>query len=43
MRITADMFLKLLTENSAMALNVMRQLSEKLAHSHAQVEALQKR
>jgi CRP-like cAMP-binding protein len=41
MRITADMFLKLLTENSAMALDVMRQLSDKLAKSHQRVEILQ--
>lgn len=40
MKITADMFLNLLTENSEMALDVMRQLSAKLAKSHAQVEAL---
>lgn len=41
MRITADMFLKLLTENSDMALDVMRQLSDKLAKSHERVEMLQ--
>jgi CRP/FNR family cyclic AMP-dependent transcriptional regulator len=41
MRITADMFLKLLTENSEMALDVMRQLSNKLAKSHEHVEVLQ--
>ena len=41
MRITADMFLKLLIENSAMALDVMRQLSNKLAKSHRRVEILQ--
>jgi CRP/FNR family cyclic AMP-dependent transcriptional regulator len=41
MRITADMFLKLLSENSALALDVMRQLSDKLAKSHHHVEMLQ--
>jgi CRP/FNR family cyclic AMP-dependent transcriptional regulator len=41
MRITTDMFLKLLSENSDMALDVMRQLSYKLAKSHRQVERLQ--
>lgn len=41
MRITNDMFLKLLTENSEVALDVMRQLSDKLAKSHQRVEALQ--
>ena len=41
MRITTDMFLKLLSENSDMALDVMRQLSLKLAKSHHQVETLQ--
>jgi len=42
MRITNDMFLKLLTENPEIALDVMRQLSDKLAKSHQRVEALQK-
>ena len=41
MKISAEMFLKLLCENSDLALDVMRQLSEKLAKSHHQVEALQ--
>ncbi len=41
MKISAEMFLKLLGENSNLALDVMRQLSEKLAKSHHQVEALQ--
>lgn len=41
MRITTDMFLKLLSENSDMALDVMRQLSYKLAKSHEHVESLQ--
>jgi CRP-like cAMP-binding protein len=35
------MFLKLLAENSEMALDVMRQLSEKLARSHHKFEELQ--
>ena len=41
MKISAEMFLKLLCENSDLALDVMRQLSEKLAKSHHQVEDLQ--
>jgi len=41
MKISAEMFLKLLCENSDLALDVMRQLSDKLAKSHHQVEALQ--
>lgn len=41
MKITGDMFLRLLSENSDMALDVMRQLSDKLAKSHRQVELLQ--
>ena len=41
MKITADMFLTLLTENSAMALDVIRQISNKLAKSHRRVEILQ--
>lgn len=41
MRITADMFLTLLTENSAMALDVIRQISNKLAKSHQRVRVLQ--
>ena len=40
MKISAEMFLKLLAENSDFALDVMRQLSEKLAKSHHQVETL---
>jgi CRP/FNR family cyclic AMP-dependent transcriptional regulator len=40
MRITTEMFLKLLSENSDMALDVMRQLSYKLAKSHKDVESL---
>ena len=41
LRIGDDMFLKLLAENSEVALDVMRQLSEKLARSHHQFEELQ--
>ena len=37
------MFLKLLAENPEVALDVMRQLSEKLVRSHEQFVALQKR
>ncbi len=42
MKITADMFLKLICENSDMALDVMRQLSAKLAVSHDMVSQLQR-
>ena len=41
MRITNDMFLKLLSENCDVALDVMRQLSDKLTKSHHHVEMLQ--
>lgn len=41
LRITDEMFLKLVTENPEVALDVMRQLSEKLARTHRQVEALE--
>ena len=43
MKISADMFIKLLSENSEMALDVMRQLSAKLAKSHDMVRLLQRR
>ena len=43
LRITDEMFLKLLGENPEVALDVMRQLSEKLVRSHEQFVALQKR
>jgi CRP-like cAMP-binding protein len=43
LRIAEDMFLKLLAENSEVALDVMRQLSQKLARSHHQFEELQSR
>ena len=41
LRITDEVFLKLITENAAVALVLMHQLSDKLALSHQQVEALQ--
>ena len=41
LRIEADLFLELLAENSSVALDVMRQLSIKLARSHRQYEELQ--
>ena len=43
LRITDEMFLKLLAENPAVALDVMRQLSDKLVRSHEQFVGLQKR
>ena len=43
LRITDEMFLKLLAENPEVALDVMRQLSEKLVRSHEQFVAMQKR
>lgn len=43
LRISNESFVKLLTENAEVALDVMRQLSEKLAGSHEQVEELQKK
>ena len=43
LRITDEMFLKLLGENPEVALDVMRQLSEKLVRSHEQFVVLQKR
>lgn len=42
MKITAEMFFRILRENSEVALDVIRMLSDKLTRSHAQVEALQK-
>ncbi len=41
MKISADMFLQLISENADMALDVMRQLSAKLARSHELVTQLQ--
>ena len=43
LRITDEMFLKLLAENPEVALDVMRQLSEKLVRSHEQFVELQQR
>lgn len=42
MRITDEMFLKLLAENPEVALDVMRQLSIKLTRTHHQYEALRR-
>jgi len=42
MKITAEMFFRILRENSEVALDVIRMLSDKLTRPHAQVEALQK-
>ena len=41
LRISTDMFLKLLAENPSVALDVMRQLSGKLVLAHRQYEELQ--
>ena len=43
MKITGDMFFRMLRENADVALDVIRMLSDKLSRSHAQVESLQKR
>ena len=43
LRITDEMFLNLLAENPELALDVMRQLSDKLVRSHEQFVDLQKR
>ena len=42
MRISDEMFLRLLAENSEVALDVMRQLSRKLARTHRQYEELRR-
>ncbi len=42
MKITAEMFFRILRENSDVALDVIRMLSDKLTRSHALVETLQK-
>ena len=42
MKITGDMFFRILRENSEVALDVIRMLSDKLSRTHAQLEALQK-
>ena len=43
LRITGEMFLRLLAENPEVALDVMRQLSDKLVRAHDQFIGLQKR
>ncbi len=43
MKITGEMFFRILRENSDVALDVIRMLSDKLSRSHALVETLQKR
>lgn len=43
LRISGEAFIKLLTDNPDVSLDVMRQLSEKLAHSHRQFEEMQSR
>jgi CRP-like cAMP-binding protein len=43
MRISDEMFLKLLAENAEVALDVMRRLSEKLQRAHHQYERLRSR
>ena len=42
MKITAEMFFRILRENSEVALDVIRMLSDKLTRSHSRVETLQK-
>ncbi len=42
MKITGEMFFRMLRENSDVALDVIRMLSEKLSSSHAKVEELQR-
>ena len=42
MKITAEMFFRILRENSEVALDVIRMLSDKLTRSHTKVETLQK-
>ncbi|MDH3761547.1 MAG: cyclic nucleotide-binding domain-containing protein [Gammaproteobacteria bacterium] len=42
MKITGDMFFRMLRENADVALDVIRMLSDKLSRSHARVETLQK-
>ncbi len=42
MKITGEMFFRILRENSDVALDVIRMLSDKLSQSHARVESLQK-
>ncbi len=42
MKITGDMFFRILRENSDVALDVIRMLSDKLSESHSRVETLQR-
>ena len=42
MKITGEMFFRMLRENSDVALDVIRMISEKLSVSHAKVEELQR-
>ena len=42
MKTTAEMFFRILRENSEVALDVIRMLSDKLTRSHIKVETLQK-
>ena len=42
MKITAEMFFRILRENTEVALDVIRMLSDKLTQTHEQVEILQK-
>ncbi len=42
MKITDEMFFRMLRENSEVSLDVIRMLSDKLTKSHAQVEKLQR-
>ena len=42
MKITSEMFFRILRENSEVALDVIRMLSDKLTRTHEQVEKLQK-
>ena len=41
MKITDEMFFRMLRENPEVALDVIRMLSDKLSQSHAKVEMLQ--
>jgi len=43
MKITGDMFFRILRENAEVALDVIRMLSDKLSRTHARLETLQKR
>jgi CRP/FNR family cyclic AMP-dependent transcriptional regulator len=42
MKITAEMFFRILRENTEVALDVIRMLSDKLTRTHAQLEELQR-